>query len=53
MKKQRVSFGACFAGNSKNFVVATGGFGAARRVMVECEVFNINDDCWVPFPPLS
>lgn len=52
MKKPRVSPAACFIGNGKDFAFVTGGFGIARRVMNETEIFNVHENNWVAFPPM-
>ena len=52
MKKQRVSFSACFLGKSKEFIFVGGGFGAGRRVLEDTEVFNLNENFWTVFPPM-
>lgn len=53
MKKQRVSFGACFIGKAKDFIFISGGFGAGRTVINECEIFNVNDNFWTLFPQMT
>jgi hypothetical protein len=53
MKKQRVSFSACFVGNGKSFIFVSGGFGAGRRVLNDCEIFNVNDNFWTLFPSMQ
>jgi len=52
MKKQRVSFASCFLGKAKDFVFVSGGFGAGRRVINDCEIFNVNDNFWTLYPSL-
>ena len=46
MKKQRVSFGACFMGKAKDFVLVSGGYGIVNNVIGESEIFNVNDNFW-------
>lgn len=53
MKKQRVSFGCCFLGKGKDFLLVAGGYGAGRRVICDCEVFSVNDNFWTIFPSMG
>lgn len=53
MKKQRVSPACTFVGAGKNFVLVSGGYGAGKRVLNECEVFNVNDNFWTVIPSMN
>ena len=53
MKRQRVTFGSCFLGKAKDFVMVSGGFGAGRRIIPDCEVFNAIDNFWTIFPSMN
>ena len=53
MKKVRASSAACFLGKGKDFVFITGGFGLARRVQNECEIFNVQENYWTVAPAMK
>lgn len=48
-----MSFATCFLGKGKDFVLASGGYGIARRVKSDCEIFNAIDGYWTLFPNMN
>lgn len=53
MKKPRVSFASCFVGKGKDYVFVSGGFGVARCVIAESEIFNVGENFWTKFPAMT
>jgi hypothetical protein len=40
-------------GKAKDFVMVSGGYGAGRRILNECEIFNVNDNFWTLYPSMQ